>query len=375
MNESGLVLEVVHDLDRLVLLREEWNHLLAGSAGDSVYLTHEWMTTWWRHCGGTGDLFVVLVRDGGHLIGIAPLMIVRDHWRGVPARYLRFVSFPLADRTDFILSRRRAACVEALIDLFLRESRRWDILHLTEILETSETLGCLEDSCRRRNLLLTKRLSSRPPFIRLDRDWDVIQAGFSGKFRRRLRVDRARLVKRGQVRFERVVPRTGEVEALIRLLAQVERRSWKGKWGVGFLTRAGQVDFALEVSQALAVRGSLDVALLWLDERLIAYRFGFRYDHKFWDYNVAYDPAYEDLAPGHVLLGWLIEDSCRIGLREVDASRATLKGHVLEQWTREARCQYDVSIFNSSLYSRALGFVDARIKPVFRRFLRRPGSV
>ena len=60
-------------------LRDEWNDLLGRSRFDTIFLTHEWQSTWWRHLGqGRGPLFILAVREAGRLVAILPLY-VQEH--------------------------------------------------------------------------------------------------------------------------------------------------------------------------------------------------------------------------------------------------------------------------------------------------------
>src|SRR5256885_2019383 len=54
-------------------LREEWDELLAASSADCLFLTWEWLHTWWKHLGGRRRLHLLLARDGRELTAIAPL--------------------------------------------------------------------------------------------------------------------------------------------------------------------------------------------------------------------------------------------------------------------------------------------------------------
>src|SRR2546427_1725588 len=70
--ESG---EIVHGTEDLMGMKEEWSDLLTESAADCVFLTWEWLTTWWRHLAGDRKLFVLAVRLRGRLLAIAPLVV------------------------------------------------------------------------------------------------------------------------------------------------------------------------------------------------------------------------------------------------------------------------------------------------------------
>ena len=67
--------ELIENTERLMGLREEWNELLADSSADCLFLTWEWLSTWWRHLSGDRRLFVLMVRSQGRLVAIAPLVV------------------------------------------------------------------------------------------------------------------------------------------------------------------------------------------------------------------------------------------------------------------------------------------------------------
>src|SRR2546427_4482076 len=42
-------------------LREEWNELLQASASNCLFLTWEWLYTWWKHLSEDRRLFIITV--------------------------------------------------------------------------------------------------------------------------------------------------------------------------------------------------------------------------------------------------------------------------------------------------------------------------
>ena len=56
-------------------LKADWNTLLARSRSDTLFLTWEWQTTWWR-CLGEGDLWLLAWYDQDQIVGIAPLYLI-----------------------------------------------------------------------------------------------------------------------------------------------------------------------------------------------------------------------------------------------------------------------------------------------------------
>ena len=49
---------------------------LSRSRFDTIFLTWEWQSTWWRHLGAQrGPLYLLAAREAGRLIGILPLYL------------------------------------------------------------------------------------------------------------------------------------------------------------------------------------------------------------------------------------------------------------------------------------------------------------
>src|SRR5262249_22506113 len=65
-------LETIETFEEFAAKRDEWNALLESSASDCVFLTHEWLSTWWKHL-AQGRLRILTALDRGNLIGILPV--------------------------------------------------------------------------------------------------------------------------------------------------------------------------------------------------------------------------------------------------------------------------------------------------------------
>ena len=57
-------------LEELPVNGQQWNALVAQTAGASVFQTYEWFESWWTTLGGKNELFVVTMWDGQALLAI-----------------------------------------------------------------------------------------------------------------------------------------------------------------------------------------------------------------------------------------------------------------------------------------------------------------
>src|ERR1051326_581755 len=91
VESTELQVRVVEREEEFRLLATEWNLLLARSAANTIFLTWEWLYSWWQHFGSGSQLAIILIERGNKLLGIAPLFQGQGRALGVlPIRYLQW---------------------------------------------------------------------------------------------------------------------------------------------------------------------------------------------------------------------------------------------------------------------------------------------
>src|SRR5262249_34976111 len=65
--------------------------LLKSSASDCIFLTHEWLSLWWKHLSEGRRLSIILVRENNGLIGILPLAERPAQYSRMMPRTLEFL--------------------------------------------------------------------------------------------------------------------------------------------------------------------------------------------------------------------------------------------------------------------------------------------
>ena len=76
-------IKVIRDIAQLSDYRDAWNKLLVHSSNNHVFLTYEWLRTWWDVYGADKELLVLVVEDENGLLGIAPLYLETKKVMGV----------------------------------------------------------------------------------------------------------------------------------------------------------------------------------------------------------------------------------------------------------------------------------------------------
>ena len=97
-------------------LGAHWDKVVWQAADTSPFLSLDWITSWWDHFGEGRKLFVLVAEDGDGIAGIAPFVISRYRFLGLPLRVLELAGAPfrgrcLSTRPDLIVRRRAEECL------------------------------------------------------------------------------------------------------------------------------------------------------------------------------------------------------------------------------------------------------------------------
>jgi CelD/BcsL family acetyltransferase involved in cellulose biosynthesis len=318
------------DLDGLA---QEWNDLLDESLTNVPFLRYEFQHTWWETRGGgewpQAGLVLVLAREAGRLVGVAPLFSARNQ-AGRQALLL-LGSVEIADYLDLIVRPADTpAFMEGLLD-FLDHSgpaglsvaapeaveKPWQVLELHNLPETSPTLSLLRDETKKRSWSYEEEHSYHAPSIPLPGDFETYLCGIDKKQRHEIRRKMRRTAESGsQVRWyiaDNPDNLAAEVEAFLNLMATEPTKA-------DFLTEAmrGQMQ---RLCRAAMENGWLQLAFLEIDGQKAAGYLNFDYRDSIWVYNSGIDTRFRDFSPGWVLLGHLLQWANENHKKEFDFMR------------------------------------------------------
>jgi CelD/BcsL family acetyltransferase involved in cellulose biosynthesis len=312
-------IETIAEVEGFRRLRREWNELLSSSPSDSVFLTWEWMFTWWKHLGGRRRLSILAVRSAGELVAIAPLALRPPAYgRLAPFASLEFLGtgFAGSDYLDLIVrAGREHVALPALADHLARGKV---MLGMAQI-RTGFSLA----------LDLSKRLEGSGwgvsasttavcPYIGLSgQTWTTYLAGLGPAHRANLQRRLRNLTRSSELVFSEAESEEERREFLGHLidLHNLRRRELGGS--EAFHT-PGLLAFHQEFSALALQRGWLRLCLLRLDRKPAAALYGFRYGRTFYFYQSGFDPAYRKQSVGLVAMGLTIRKALEEGAAEFD---------------------------------------------------------
>lgn len=298
-------------------LRSEWNDLLRRSRFDTIFLTWEWQTTWWRCLGAArGPLYLLAWRAAGRLVGIAPLYFSQYDRRNT----LHVVGcLEVADYLDLIVEEGQE---EPVYDAFLDwlagpTAPAWETVDLCNQPSRSLAYTLLPELARARGWPAQVHQEDVCPVIALptastgpDFDgWEAYLATLDKKERHEIRRKLRRVEREAPDAAVRYVREPDGLTDAVAAFIALHRLSRRDK--DAFMDEPMQ-RFFHEIAETLARQGWLQLSFLEVEGRPIASYFCFEYNNEVQVYNSGYDPqAYAQLSPGWVLLARLIEDAIR----------------------------------------------------------------
>jgi len=319
MSSVTAVIERIENSGGFEKLREEWTDLLHGSASNCLFLTWEWLYTWWKHLSAGRRLFIITVRCGQELIAIAPLTLRPPRLTRLwPFRSLEFLGSELvgSDYLDVIVraGKEQDAC-QGLAE-YLRHGKL--MLELTQLERGSCLAQKFAAELNRRGWSLSEAKTNVCPFIKLSgHSWqsylDTLGSEHRYNFGRRLK----NLMKQFEVRFEQVRSEEQRREALPLLIALHNLRWQNRVFSEAFYT-ADLVAFHDELSRLALEQGWLRLFVLRLDGKPAASLYGFSYHQVFYYFQAGFDPLYSKYSVGLVTMGLAIKSAIEEGVDAYD---------------------------------------------------------
>jgi CelD/BcsL family acetyltransferase involved in cellulose biosynthesis len=302
-----------NSIEELAPLRDTWHKLLVQTPHANFFQSLDWLEVYWKHYGARQRLRVLAVEDNGDTIGILPLVVRRERTK---VGSLRFATYPL----DYWGSYYGPIAADpnqvwALGADYLHSTLRdWDVLEPRWIGVDASERTDLEQLLRAAGLHPVVTSFDTTAVIGLSGTWNEYLAQRSTKWRNNYRRWQRRIADLGEVTYLRYRPTGGDDcnprWDLYDQCLQLANSSWQGSSQTGTtLSHASVAAFLCDVHEAAARCGALDLNLLYLNERPIAFAYNYHFCGHVYGLRIGYDPELKSVGPGNLLYARAIEDS------------------------------------------------------------------
>ena len=296
-----MIVKRVERFEDFIRLEEDWNTYLFSSDQNSVFLTHQWLSTWWRHLSEDSELHVLIFRDQEERIsGMAPLRIKEGE-------LLFIASHEVTDYCDFVTQK---AGREDFFRAFL-ESLKKDYSELTRcefinIKETSSTLLHIPKLASDYGFTCSQVESEVAPVLDLPSSYDAYISGLERKNRHELRRKMRKIKSLGGLEIRKSTESKELIAAVDSFIDLHKASSLEKK---KFWKRDGMDDFFREIVYRFALQGWAELNCLLLKDSLVAALLNFTYQQEVLFYNIAYKPDFAVYSPGFYLFNSSIREA------------------------------------------------------------------
>ena len=300
-------------------LGAEWSRLLEQASQPEIFLSPEWIISWFRHFRDGREPFLLAARDeAGALVGVAPLY--RRRLTPLPLTRLSLLGDEgVGSEYLGMLVRKGAepAFLEALSRALAGEYALADLHGLRAGHEGSEAL------IRRLGAVAPSRIHrERLPCsaIQLPGDYESYLASLASKFRTTLRYRTNKLTKSFQVRLLRT-DREDQIEAHLERFFAMHQGRWTAEGHSGSFHHPRKRTFYREISEGFLRRGWLRFYHLEVDGVIRAAQFGFAFSGVLLSLQEAFDDRFRPQGVGGVgvvLRGMAIRECIAEGLTSYD---------------------------------------------------------
>jgi CelD/BcsL family acetyltransferase involved in cellulose biosynthesis len=290
-------------------LRDEWNSLLGEANARGPFLIWEWQRLWWQTFAGDEDLWLLAVREGDAVIGIAPLAL-SDGKVGFAC------GSDVSDFLDIVVRREREEAVAEAVISYLGE-QDWRELDLCCMHPEAAALRYFPSLLHRQGLRVETPRLDTSPVVDLPGDWDAFQAALSKKDRHELRRKYRRLTSEATVSTYVLVgseigPREVDDFLTLHRLSTPDKAAFMDERMEGYFR---------EVFRRFAGDGYIRLYLMEVDGRRVSAALCFDPGDEILLYNSGYDPAYSRLSVGLLLKAFCVQDAVALGRRRFDFLR------------------------------------------------------
>lgn len=348
---SSLTVKTLTEPAELELLSGIWDSLLQ-KCGDekSIYLTHEWITTWWRHFGKGKQLNILLAEKGNQAVGIVPLMKTIYKLGFLRLHALETIGSVNYNLVWLVPPESREEVMPAFLSYLEEELAKSKlVLRLTMVPDDSRFLDMLKGRVEQisKKLAVKVRFKTVAPYIALPSTWEEFYSSLSRNRRWILRKNLELLEKEHSVELQEYT--ADNLADCLNEFIDLHQRRWESVNVKGVFSNPEVKEFYKDIAVKFHERNWLHFSFLNIDGAMASGEFGFIYNGKLYAATAGRDIKYSRYSVGHLHYMFMVKEAIKRGLREIDF----LKGSEPYKfyWTKLSRKYMNVLAVNKGISS------------------------
>jgi CelD/BcsL family acetyltransferase involved in cellulose biosynthesis len=311
-------IETIETVREFLGLRDEWTALLESSTSDCIFLTHEWLATWWKHLAAGRRLSILTIRDQGELVAVLPLAKRAPQYARMMPQTLEFLGSGIigSDYLDAIVRPGRELPAMAVFADYLNRSGR--MLQLTQLRGQEPAVRKLAERLARDGWICEGRKINICPYISLSgHSWDSYLATLGPNVRKNINRSLRNMPKNFRMRIDCVAD-ADSAHGALDILIDLHQKRWDASGDSEAFQTADVIAFHREFVRLAAERGWLRLIVIHLDDVPASALYGLLYRGTFYFYQSGFDPAFGKHSVGVATMAMAINQAIEDGASEFD---------------------------------------------------------
>jgi len=349
----------IEEIGEFDSLRDYWNAVLErNSLGDNnIFLTWEWLSTWWKYFGKGRKLLILTVKDNKEILAIAPLMLSEYKLlRFGNLRRIEFLGNPHSDYHNFIITKKEKECLKNLLIYLTERVQDWNWMEFKEIRGSTSTISLLYSFLYDlpSDFKITQRICNLCPYISLPASFDILMKNLTKNMRQNLNKYLRRIRERYNVTFRRYDEIGFSVKEAMDIFIRLHQKRWNARGLPGAFEDERFRGFHMEVAHLFAKRSWLGLYFLMLNGEPVSAQYAFEYKRKIYYYLAGFDPSFSNFSVGNLTTMFLLKECIKKGFKEYDMMRGDEAYKMM--WTRKCKRNYEIRIVRKDFYSRLINW-------------------
>lgn len=366
MNYAELRIEWLNDIDDIELLESKWVELEHSVNKRTVHSSFDWVFPWYKHFSVKkesifGKPLLGAAWKGNTLYGIAPLVVISNtKLAKIPVRRIDMVGHN-AEAGEFLvpddMPELAGDFIESIVDTI-----NYDLIQLQNFHRNSDQFNALKKTVEalKLNIELEDHFYA---LVNLKSGYESYYKSRSSRYRRNLRKQEKILLDEGGWKLEKFteLEHEAKLQSALSRMVSIYNSSWKAV--DGRLLSDYYREFYEEISYRFAAKGMLDLSLMSVDSKDVAYFLALVDRGVAYDVFISYDKSFKSIRPGEFLMLQILKDITNHNIHTVVSHGAHDYKRV---WASDFIPVTRIYIFSSGFKSNLARIISFKLNPVIR---------
>jgi CelD/BcsL family acetyltransferase involved in cellulose biosynthesis len=368
MISGSIEIKCLTDPRDFLALESEWHRVAERCSSVSIFQTHEWQRTWWKHY-GSGSLHILVAYAGSRAVAVLPLYKSAQRLPLVRSlQVLRQIGVGGDTSPDYLgqiaMDEYAREAADAFIRHLLEHRTDWDVLELTDLPDSSALREVLLAMQAPGGCIPMPEEPTRIRFCELPASWELYLQSLSSHARYSVRSIRKKFVSAPENRLFQWTDAT-HLDHAVDELIRLHTLRWEGRTEHHSFSSEQYNAFHRELMHEFLRAGWLRLYCMEMAGAMIGMFYGYSFRGILYHFQGGFDPQHEKIRAGQCLMAFAIESAIGEGCTCLDMLRGEYE--YKKRWAPLVRETYSYRIIRRTLPARVSRVMGRFIRPVMHR--------